>query len=116
MRSRTAKPKKNTSSWIGNYFRHIRAWRKQPAHMGAIAPSSAKLARAMASKIQLSDQGIVVELGPGTGVITQAILNHGVCPKRLIAIEYNPQLVKRLQSRKNQSLSESLLEGNSCWL
>src|SRR5690606_41168729 len=59
----------------------------QPKFTGAICPSSRKLGRYMAKHIPLNHDGIVIELGGGTGVITQAILDHGVPADKLIVIE-----------------------------
>ena len=72
-------------------------WLESPLTIAAVVPSSAKLARALAAPVPLEDpDGWVVELGPGTGVVTRAILEHGVRPDRLIAIEREPRLAKLL--------------------
>ena len=68
-----------------------------PKSIGAIAPSSDYLAATMASYIPLSQQGLIVELGAGTGVITEAILKHGISPERLILIESSSDLVNDLR-------------------
>ena len=77
----------------------LKALAINPRATGAVLPSSKRLAKEMASFIELSENGLVVELGPGTGVITEAILAAGVPPKQLIAIEYAPHLAKQLQAR-----------------
>jgi phosphatidylethanolamine/phosphatidyl-N-methylethanolamine N-methyltransferase len=41
----------------------------------------------------------VLELGPGTGAVTQALLEHGLREDRLVAIEHNPKLADRLRER-----------------
>jgi len=41
----------------------------------------------------------VLELGPGTGVITRAILDRGISPDRLIAVEYSPDFVAHLKKQ-----------------
>ncbi|MBY0377877.1 MAG: methyltransferase domain-containing protein [Gammaproteobacteria bacterium] len=68
-----------------------------PKSIGAIYPSSEYLAATMASHIPLSAQGLIVELGAGTGVITEAILKQGVAPERLILIESSADLIKDLR-------------------
>ena len=60
---------------------------KHPRSIGAAAPSSKKLARTIAQFIPLQPEGMVIELGPGTGVITKAMIQHGVAANNIIAIE-----------------------------
>lgn len=59
-----------------------------PGAVSAPTPSSPALAAAIAAKVDPQRPGLVVELGAGTGVVTQALLDRGVAPQRLIAIEY----------------------------
>lgn len=70
-----------------------------PKSMGAIVPSSDYLANTMASYIPLSQKGLVIELGAGTGVISEAILKRGIPPQQLIIIESSPDLVNDLRER-----------------
>lgn len=70
----------------------IAAWLRAPLKMGAIVPSSRGLARAMAAQVDADHPGVVIELGAGTGVVTDALLEAGVSPKRLIVIEREPKL------------------------
>ncbi len=58
--------------------------------MGAVMPSGKLLARTMAQYVDIDSEGPVVELGPGTGAITSALIEHGVDQKRLVLVEYNP--------------------------
>ncbi len=77
----------------------FRLWLKDPFKIGAIAPSSPDLARAMASLVPDSQHYPIVELGGGTGVITQALLNRGIPPQKLIVVERDPTLHDLLQKR-----------------
>ena len=61
-----------------------------PRGVSAPTPSSPTLARAIAAQVDVARDGLVIELGPGTGVVTQALLEHGVAAHRLIAIEQEP--------------------------
>lgn len=70
-----------------------------PRAMGAICPSSPKLARHMAAQVPLHGEGLVVELGGGTGTVTAALLEHGVDPRQLVIIERSPKLARHLQQR-----------------
>ena len=72
---------------------------RNPKSVGALCPSSPRLARHMAAKIPLTDDGIVIELGGGTGVITKAILNRGIPPERLYVVEKSRKLCKLLRKR-----------------
>ena len=69
--------------------RFIKNWLGNPLKTGAIVPSSTELASAMASFVPLGTGLPVLEIGPGTGVVTQALLDHGVKPEKLVAIEYS---------------------------
>jgi phosphatidylethanolamine/phosphatidyl-N-methylethanolamine N-methyltransferase len=70
-----------------------------PRGVGAIAPSSPALARAVAAQVDPDRNGPVLELGPGTGAITKEILERGIAPERLTLIEYDPAFVKLLAER-----------------
>lgn len=74
----------------------LRSFLSNPLKMGALAPSSPKLSRLMASCV---DPGTapVLEIGAGTGVITRALLQRGVSPERLFVIEQDPFLAAFLQ-------------------
>lgn len=86
-------------SLVADEVRFLRTWASRPLTTGAVAASGRALARAMAEPIDPSWDGPVVELGPGTGAVTAALLERGIAPERLIAIEFNPDFAKHLQSR-----------------
>jgi phosphatidylethanolamine/phosphatidyl-N-methylethanolamine N-methyltransferase len=71
----------------------------RPRQLGAIAPSSRFLAQAMAQWITPKSDGYVLELGPGTGAVTEALLNQGLSPNRLIAVEKSLILAEHLRER-----------------
>lgn len=71
---------------------------RQPEQVVALAPSSRALARKMAQALP-RDPGTVIELGPGTGKITRALLDHGVAPADLVCFELNPTFCATLRSR-----------------
>jgi len=71
--------------------------------MGAVMPSSKLLARTMAEYVAVESDGPVVELGPGTGAITNALIEHGVDQKRLVLVEYNPGFCALLRDRYPQA-------------
>lgn len=67
-------------------------WLKAPHRIGALAPSSRYLARAMARQVDIRQARLVVELGGGTGSITRALLATGLAPERLIVVERDERL------------------------
>ena len=71
----------------------------KPKQMGAVVPSSAGLSRAMARWLPHNPREWVVELGPGSGPVTDALLSRGLAHDRLLSIEKSPQLAKMLQER-----------------
>ena len=64
----------------------IRSWIEKPLSTGAVMPSSKILARAMARCVDPQAQGPIIELGPGTGPVTAALVRHGIDPARLILV------------------------------
>ena len=79
--------------------RFVGAMISSPKTMGAVAPTSAELADLMAAQIDLSSGLPVLELGPGTGAITRAILERGLPPERLYCVEYDPRFCRALRER-----------------
>ena len=77
----------------------LREWIVNPQRTGAVAPSSPQLGAAMARWLPRNRESFVLELGPGTGAVTDALLKHGLRENRLIAIEKNPPLAKLLRKR-----------------
>ena len=77
----------------------LREWLANPQRTGAVAPSSPQLGAAMARWLPRDRESFVLELGPGTGAVTAALLKHGLREDRLIAIEKNPTLAKLLRKR-----------------
>jgi phosphatidylethanolamine/phosphatidyl-N-methylethanolamine N-methyltransferase len=67
-------------------------WLKNPLRIGAIAPSGRELAAAMARQVPTDSVEPVIELGGGTGVITQALLDAGIAADRLIVVERDEPL------------------------
>jgi phosphatidylethanolamine/phosphatidyl-N-methylethanolamine N-methyltransferase len=77
----------------------LREWIANPQRTGAVTPSSPKLAAAMARWLPSDPESFVLELGPGTGAVTQALIEHGLREERLVAIEKNPKMAQRLRQR-----------------
>jgi phosphatidylethanolamine/phosphatidyl-N-methylethanolamine N-methyltransferase len=77
----------------------LQEWFANPQRTGSIVPSSRQLAAAMARWLPADPDSYVLELGPGTGAVTQALLAHGLREDRLVAIERNPKLAILLRQR-----------------
>ncbi|QOZ30709.1 class I SAM-dependent methyltransferase [Bradyrhizobium sp. CCBAU 53421] len=76
----------------------FRAWVRNPLRVAAVAPSGPAVASLMAQEIT-ADTGPVIELGPGTGVFTRALLNRGVRQQDLTLVEYGSEFIPLLQRR-----------------
>jgi phosphatidylethanolamine/phosphatidyl-N-methylethanolamine N-methyltransferase len=77
----------------------MQEWLANPQGIGAVAPSSPKLAEAMAAWLPADPESFVLELGPGTGVVTDALLQRGLRQERLVAIEQNPNMARVLREK-----------------
>jgi phosphatidylethanolamine/phosphatidyl-N-methylethanolamine N-methyltransferase len=88
---------------LDDEVRFLRSWIEKPLHMGAVMPSSKVLARAVARYVDIHSDGPVIELGPGTGAITDALIAHGVAEKRLLLVEFDPGFCALLRERYPQA-------------
>jgi phosphatidylethanolamine/phosphatidyl-N-methylethanolamine N-methyltransferase len=84
---------------LDDEVRFIRSWIERPLSIGAVTPSGKPLARTMARYVDPASNGPVVELGPGTGPVTEALVEAGVSPSRLVLVEFNPSFCRILRSR-----------------
>ena len=75
-----------------------REWLRAPLRVGAVAPSSARLANAMTQGLTATC-GPVIELGPGTGVFTAALLRRGIPAAQIAAIEASESFAAALALR-----------------
>lgn len=78
-------------------LKFFKGWIDKPKAVGAIIPTSSVTARRMATVIDTTSGLPVLEVGPGTGVITKAILRCGVKPSELHAVEYSHDFVAHLR-------------------
>ena len=84
---------------LDDEVRFIASWLQNPMKVGAVSPSGRALARAVAAEVDPSIPGPIVELGPGTGPVTEALIERGVAPERLILVEYDPEFCTLLRRR-----------------
>ncbi|WP_374762657.1 class I SAM-dependent methyltransferase [Bradyrhizobium japonicum] len=83
---------------VADFFQFFRSYVSNPWQVSAIAPSGQSLARLMTQEI-LPGTGPVIELGPGTGIFTRALLRRGVPERDLLLVEYGSDFVRLLQER-----------------
>lgn len=84
---------------LDDEMQFIRSWIEKPLRTGAVMPSSKALARVMARYVDPQGTGPVIELGPGTGPVTEAMVQRGVDPARLVLVEFNPDFCRLLRTR-----------------
>jgi phosphatidylethanolamine/phosphatidyl-N-methylethanolamine N-methyltransferase len=88
----------------------LRSWIERPLTVGAVTPSGKILARTMARYVDPDSDGPVVELGPGTGPVTEALVRAGVAPSRLVLVEFNPTFCRLLRARYPEA---TLVQGDA---
>ncbi|MEX3010888.1 phospholipid N-methyltransferase PmtA [Hoeflea sp. TYP-13] len=82
---------------VNHKLRFFKGLVSQPKTVGAIVPTSVYMAKRMASVANPASGLPVLELGPGTGVVTKALLKRGIAPDNLIAVEYSPEFCRHLR-------------------
>lgn len=76
----------------------LRNWAREPLRVAAIAPSGAALARLITREIDCASAP-VLELGPGTGVFTRALIERGIAPAELALVEFGAEFAALLRER-----------------
>ena len=95
---------------LDDEVRFIRSWLEKPLAIGAVTPSGRVLARTMARYVDPATTGPVIELGPGTGPVTEALVGGGVDPSRLVLVEFDPTFCQLLRSRYPQA---TIIQGDA---
>ena len=72
---------------------------RDPKSVGSVIPSSRFLSKKIAKQVPLSQEGKVIEIGPGTGVISRALLKHGVPAADLILVERSQDFITSLHKK-----------------
>ena len=85
---------------LGDKTAFLRKLIENPRLTGAVAPSGPHLARAMAKAAAAACATVwSIELGPGTGPVTKALIEQGVARERLVLVEYDPAFCRLLAQR-----------------
>ncbi len=95
----TKSPGKEFANRFREDIEFIKGWAKMPGAVGAIKPTGKIAARHMASLLPIESGFPVLELGPGTGVITREILKRGLSPEKLVSVEYGREFYDYLIER-----------------
>lgn len=90
---------KQARTAVSDNLRFIGRLVAHPKNVGAITPSSKALAKAIAAQIDVNVAGPILELGPGTGVATAALIESGAAPERITCVEYDPDFAKMVSQR-----------------
>ncbi|MDH3403827.1 MAG: methyltransferase [Acidobacteriota bacterium] len=75
---------------------HLQAFLKDPKGVAALLPTAAPVVQRIASKVEPDSAGLIVEYGPGSGVLTRRLLERLGRDGRLLAIERNADFAARL--------------------
>ena len=95
---------------IDDDARFLKSWLGKPLATGAVSPSGKSLCRMMASYVDPMSTGPVIELGPGTGPVTDALIARGIDESRLILVEFNPEFCTMLSKRYPRA---TIIEGDA---
>lgn len=79
-------------------FRFLGAWLQAPLRVASVTPSSRSLSTLITRHIEPGN-GRVLELGPGTGVFTYALLKRGIAERDITLVEYGNEFVPLLRQR-----------------
>lgn len=89
----------------------IKSWVQNPKALGAIAPSSEALGKFISKQITLGSDEFIVEVGAGTGSLTDELLVSGIAPEKLIVVELDEKLAAFL--RKKLPAQVCVIQGNA---
>jgi phosphatidylethanolamine/phosphatidyl-N-methylethanolamine N-methyltransferase len=84
---------------LPDYFVFLKGLVSNPRGVSSLTPSSRALATAIAAEVDPRIPGTLIELGAGTGAVTEALIDRGFLPNRIIAIEREPVLAQALRKR-----------------
>ena len=90
---------RRTTERFGEAAQFFRTWTEKPLQLGSVTPSSRYLSRVIASYVDPRSEGPVVEIGAGTGPVTEALIKHGIAERRLVLIEYSAEFCALLRRR-----------------
>ena len=98
----------------------FKQWIKHPGRLGTLAPISVQFAKTVAAELTTPDE-LIVEIGAGTGRLTRALLEGGVNPEKLAAVELDGSLASFLRQTlpglyDEQTTAPHIIEGDATYL
>ena len=106
--------KKSTSYQVNGRLVFIQEFLKHPLRTGTFIPSSRFLERRIVAAARVASANVIVELGPGIGGTTRAILRKMPKHAKLLCIEINPHFYALVSSIRDSRLITHL--GDACEL
>lgn len=88
-----------TASRADDFLLFFKTWLRAPLKTAAYGPSSRALADVAAREARIGPEGAVLEFGAGTGALTEALVDSGVSPDRLVLFESDPGFADVLRRR-----------------
>lgn len=89
----------------GEGITFLNGFLKHPQQVGSVIPSSRFLEQHIVEISDVASAHTVIELGPGTGGTTRAILNAMQPDAMLLAIEINPDFLPKLRQIQDSRLT-----------
>ncbi|QDU46368.1 16S ribosomal RNA methyltransferase KsgA/Dim1 family protein [Symmachiella dynata] len=101
----------NKASWPADWLRFVRGFLANPNKVASIVPSSQYLQHRISLLPCVQSAEFVIELGPGTGETTLALLRRMPPTSQLLCIEIVPEFVEHLQQIRDPRLN--VVQGNA---
>jgi phosphatidylethanolamine/phosphatidyl-N-methylethanolamine N-methyltransferase len=93
------KPRSVTDNDQPEELLFFRRWIANPLKVGALLPSSPALARLVARNVEIGPDDAVIEVGAGTGSLTEGLVNAGIPRERLFVIEIDTDMCAYLRKK-----------------
>ena len=84
---------------IEDEFRYLKTFATSPLKMGSVTSTSRPLADLMVRHARPDPAGHTLEIGPGTGVVTEALIRAGIPPEKIVSVEYDSGFCRHLRKR-----------------
>ena len=84
---------------IEDELRYLKTFATSPLKMGSVTSTSRPLADLMVRHARPDPAGYTLEIGPGTGVVTEALIRAGIPPERIVSVEYDRGFCRHLRKR-----------------
>lgn len=84
---------------IEDELRFLKTFATSPLKMGSVTSTSRPLADLMVRHACPDPAGYTLEIGPGTGVVTEALIRAGIPPERIVSVEYDAGFCRHLRKR-----------------